>query len=178
MHPIACYAALRVMHNRWNEINNMQPFLFKFGSWYLLIAMLVLAILSIKAYRKSLKKIFILFMIISIPSVSDKIYRKLTLYMLQTHHTSLSQMILKTDTRGESRSAQYRQMQKEKSDLWLKNSDKQKEIEEKYADAISVRKQRTWLKDLWNNIVWRLPSWLFPIGAIIVCLNEIKTSNQ
>lgn len=140
--------------------------------------MLLLAILSIKAYRKSLKKVFILFMIISIPTFADKLYTKANLFALKKLHNTIPNLIVGKDIRESSRyrskSAQFVQYEKERGKIWIESSKKQDELKKEYADAIAGQKKRTWLKDLWNNIKWRLPSWLFPIGAIIVCINEIK----
>jgi len=160
----------------------MQTFLFKFGSWYLLVAMLLLSILSIKAYRCSMKKIFILFMVISVPAFSDKTYTQLNLFTLKKFQNTIPNLITGRDIRDSSRhrskSAQFVQYQKAQAEIWMEASKKQSELKEEYADAITDQKKRTWLKDLWNNIVWRLPSWLFPVGAIIICINEIKSSKR
>lgn len=159
-----------------------QTLLLKFGTWYLIITMLLLAIVSIKAYRCSLKKIFILFMAISIPTFADKIYAQLNLFSLKKLQNTIPNLIIGRDIRDSSRhsskSAQFMRYQKAQGEIWMEASKKQDELKEEYADAIAAQKKRTWLKDLWNNIVWRLSSWLFPIGAIIICISEIKSSNH
>ncbi len=144
-------------------------------SWYYTIAMIVLSVCSIRAYRKTLNKIFILFLIICIPTVADKLYTNINLYLLKNHMTSIPHMLTgKYRNERSPKSPGIIQMEKEKSELWTEYFKKQKEVEKKYEDSISQRKKYTWLKDLWNNIVWRLSSVLFPIVGIIICLQELK----
>lgn len=159
-----------------------QTFLLNFGIWYLIIAMLVLAIVSIKAYRASLKKVFVLFMIISIPTFADKMYGQLNLLMMRKFHNTIPNLITAREMRESPKyrlkSARYMQYEMKRNELSAEAYKRQAELENEYAEAIAQQKKRNWLKDIWNNIVWRLWSWLFPIAAIIICINEIKSSNQ
>ena len=121
-------------------------------------------------------------MIISIPVSASKLYAKANLFVLRNFHNTIPNLIRDKSIRESSshrfKSAQFMEYEKKCGEIWMEASDKQDELKKEYADAIAEQKKRTWLKDLWNNIVWRLPSWLFPIGAIIVCINEIKNSTN
>jgi hypothetical protein len=148
-------------------------------SWYDLIMMIVLCVCSIKAYRKSLKKIFLLFVIISLPTTADRLYQEIDHYLLTKQMTSISRILTgKFSSERKYKDSGTIQRDKEISELWTECVEKQKAIDEKYSGSITKRKKHTWIKDSWQNIVWRLSSVLFPIAGIIICIQEIKSSNQ
>jgi len=148
------------------------------GIWFTLIAMLLIATLSIIAYRKSLKKIFILFMIISIPLSIDGLLSRINHYMVRHHHRSLSSTIFGRDYLTKLQPPEYRQMSLEKFTLLKETEEKNRAIDAKYSSEISGYKKKTWPSSLWMNLKYILGQWMLSVGVIMVCLNEIKSSNH
>ena len=148
---------------------------FQIYSWYHILVMLLLTVLSVKAYRRSLKKIFLLFLVITIPIILDVTYSKIDSFLLRHKRTTIALLIqgkkITDPTAPEPRYVEYEyKLQKMSTDFFNKENQLRKE----YTDAIREKSRSTWLKTLWKRIVFSLSSVLFPIAAIFVCLTEIK----
>ena len=151
-----------------NELTQM------FYLLYSLIAMLSIAVLSILAYRKSLKKVFIVFMIVAIPVSINNIYRTYRHLMLKYCPVD-TYLSLHKNRRP---STVYWEMEKKKSAIWNKAITETKQIEKDYAQDVAAENPIRRLNGWWQRFLGILQVYLLPIGVIIVCTNEIKKSNH
>lgn len=164
------------MNNALTEASVVRDFLIQFSELFEPIAMLLVFLLAISAFKASKKKIYLLLILTSLVLAVGGIVGQIDQRMREKHQLSLSCVILGRDQRTNLPSEAYRALMEDQQKLQLEYENDAFSLEKKHMDKLDLPPPNTnWIGELWGNLLVIFQKWILPIVLMLLCMADAKS---